>query len=768
MKLRILSIAAVAISGMILAVLPAAAAGPGPQDHTWNVTYSTTTLGGNADVTVTLGLGAGSAPGSGVPDTSFFHDATTRYAGIQPAPGNLGDNVGRIDFDIQTNATGAAGNIDPTTGQPPSCNGTGTLHPSIANVTILQSFAPTSAPTLAQQVSTKADPIHPGFSFDQEPDLAAGGVPMAVTHAPDWYAPVLNALNIPFANTTRGWGGATVLVNHTSVTFLTVNALGGNYAAVTVLGDPRGEFATAGQSTITCPPFSSAVKTLALSLSSGPPTGGGWTQANCNGAGTTDYFGTLMASYGACAAGSTAAPGGVSSNKITGTGCGATCPYKIALATEADLDSDGRFAGWDNCRADANAGQADANSNGIGDRCKGDTPATTSAVWLNSTGGALGNATVACGGVFNTLAPWKACQDADLDGALNMVDNCPLVPNAPLASWLKDSANNVLDNQGSPARDGLGIACSPVGNIPGGGGGYAPGLVYDGYSTTGAATGSPTWGTGTYRDWSDICDQGFTVGGAPLAATCQSTGGTDTILDSNNDGYADFSNAVAAGVPGGVCSEDHEADSNGDGYSDAMQATPHSTITGCAVAPAGGGRNEDPLGNASGCFTNPALAKADLNGNDAINSSDLTLFAGAFGKSVSAGTLFGAYDPKSESDFNHDNSINSTDLTLFASAFGKTVSTGATPSCVAQEFYSVKNGVYTVAWDRMGAGPHIISITCPVGTGGTSVAATNQTVVGTSGKVTYNGLTTTLWPDPAMACTFKIDGGANLVKSSKF
>src|ERR1700674_5772716 len=105
MKLRILAMAVVAFSGMLLAVLPAAAAppcNPGscPQDHTWTVTYGSTTLNANADIKVVLNLGqlGPAEPGGGVPDTSFFHDATTRYAGVVPTPGNPGDNVGTIDF----------------------------------------------------------------------------------------------------------------------------------------------------------------------------------------------------------------------------------------------------------------------------------------------------------------------------------------------------------------------------------------------------------------------------------------------------------------------------------------------------------------------------------------------------------------------------------------------------------------------------------------------------------------------------------------------
>jgi hypothetical protein len=61
------------------------------------------------------------------------------------------------------------------------------------------------------------------------------------------------------------------------------------------------------------------------------------------------------------------------------------------------------------------------------------------------------------------------------------------------------------------------------------------------------------------------------------------------------------------------------------------------------------------------------IAAADLNGSGSVNSSDLTLFAGAFGNAA-----VDQYDPIQESNLNHsaDGAVNSSDLTLFAGVFG--------------------------------------------------------------------------------------------------
>ncbi|HSA59642.1 MAG TPA: thrombospondin type 3 repeat-containing protein [bacterium] len=106
-------------------------------------------------------------------------------------------------------------------------------------------------------------------------------------------------------------------------------------------------------------------------------------------------------------------------NTTAGDGCSATCD------TESDTDGDGAVDVADNCPNVANADQADADSDGIGDACD-----------VGGTGGALG--------------------DDDGDGVSNNVDNCPNVANA---------------DQEDTDTDGIGDACDCNGGDCTGGGG---------------------------------------------------------------------------------------------------------------------------------------------------------------------------------------------------------------------------------------------------------------------------------------------------------
>ncbi len=730
MKLKILAVVAVALAIMATAGSAVAVPGIGPQDHAWTVVYSSTAAGANPniDVTLTLGTNGGIAT---PPDTPFFHDATTTYGGITPGcyvqgavtcPAaqqlHLGDNTGKIGFSIQTNLQFPLSNNISTVGggQPPQC-GTGGTPVTVAPASTLI-YAATTNPA-DPVVSTKHDPAtdpSPNLAFDQEPDTAKGGMPMAISHLPDWYLPVLSALGVPTDNiVSRNYALATVLTNHTSVNFIAVNPLNGTYISVTVLGDPRGAFSVSGQTVDTCPPFSSTVNQFGMSIA--PPGGlgqGSW--ATCK-----DYFGAPVAGCTTYAG----ATGGSADLTITGT-MGNTYPYKIAVATTPDVDNDGRFAGWDNCNADANPTQTDANNNGIGDACK-----AGGATWQNSTASAKTNAGTTCAPGFPTAAPFNACQDADGDGALNSVDNCPLVPNGPLASWLMNGAT-VLDNQADNDRDGIGNACDPQPNIPGDGNGYAPVTFFQ--------YGAAAFATGKYHDYNDVCDQGFTVGGAASAPTCVVSLATDQgQLDSNNDGVPDFANPGA----GLACVQDHASDSNGDGYTDSDEATPPGAATCTGAYPAGGGMGVDPLGTTAGCFSNPSLAKTDVNLDGATNGLDLNALAGNFTK-----IWLNSTDKVAETDFNGDHQVNGLDLNKLAQNFTKTV----LGSCTGTLAFSTKNSVYTVAWDRLSTGVppvHTVGIMC------TGVGAPNTTtnVSGNSGRYTLPIPTT-------IPCTFTIDAVA--------
>ena len=755
MKFKIMAFIAVAASAMLAMAGPAFGSNPntaGPQDHTWTVSYTSTTAGSHPDIGVVLTLGTLSSPGDA--DTSFFHDATTTYSGIEPAGSralpapNAGDMIGQIGFHIQTNvnlANVGTNNIDPLgTGQEPHCDSTGLPVTVLAATTPIFSASKNAAdPTpvsSAPDPATANDPTPQGtanLSFDQEADALNGGRPMGVTHIPDWYNPVLTGLGIPTGQIVgRGMAIATVLVNHTSVSFITVDTgvpapTPGLYATVTVLGDPRGIFNSTGQTTITCAPFDSTVTnfgTTKAATAANTGTGADWTACK-------DYFGNALSTYvpaPACTPSAVSA-GGIFATTVTSTA--GTYPYKIAVSTSADLDNDGKGIGSaDNCPVDANASQTDTNSNGIGDACDG---LGESAVWVNSTVADGGACTA---GTFPTSPPWNVCQDADGDGALNTVDDCPLVPNADLASWLS-SGGVSLDNQADNDRDGIGNACDPQPNIPGDGNGYAP-VSFTGFP----GGGSPAWAAGTYRDYNDVCDQGFTVGGAVSAKTCVTASGTEQgQLDSNNDGIPDVA------IVSGACVQDFAADSNGDHYSDAYEASPPGIgALGCT----GGvnGINIDPLADAPGCYTNVKLAKSDMNADGNINGLDLSILASAFTKAWFVGS-----DKNARADITGDHLINGLDLSPFAGNFTKNVAA----NCATSAFYSTqKNTTYAIAWDRQTAGAHTINIVCT--TGAKPISSSTATVVGDAGKYSLPISTTA-----STGCTFKFDG-ATLAVTANF
>ncbi|MBF6601101.1 MAG: hypothetical protein IVW36_11385 [Dehalococcoidia bacterium] len=746
MKLKILAVV-VAVVAMLVTVGPAAAShSVGPQDHAWGVTYTSTTSGSNPTVAVTLELGQ-AGPSTPPPDTSFFHDATSSYAGIVPAgvsgPANrLGEQVGDIGFTIQTNASLAlagTNNIDLTTGQPPQCGSPG-LAPNVpatstkiyvASIAGTGSGYPAGEP--AGVTSTAPNPATPGLAYDQNADAANGGMPYGVSHQPDWFAPVLAGIGITSSNVVgRGYALASVLTAKTSVNFLTINPQNGTFVSVTVLGNPTGAFNSASQGLVTCPKFTSTVTQFGVSAA-----GSNW--AACN-----DYFGNPVAG---CTPFNTAVGG---NNNLTVESAGAapgaapgvqvcngttTCGYKIAVSTTPDVDNDGRFSAWDNCDVDANAGQADANNNGIGDACKGG-----GSTWLNSTASAITNASLTClPGQATASPPFAPCQDADQDGALNSVDNCPLVPNADRDSWLK-SGTTILDNQLDNDRDGIGNACDPQPNIPGTGSGYAA-TTFNAPGIPGAASYTPAWATGAYKDYNDVCDQGFTLGGAAAPQTCNTTAGTDQgTLDSNNDGTPDFL------VVGGACVQDFASDSNGDGYRDGIEAAPSGSL-GCSGGfPGSGGMNKDPLGITAGCFSNTELVRTDINADGSVNGLDLAALASRFTK-----LWVNATDNVAVADVNGDHFINGLDLTKLAGNFTKGVAANCTNQAKATRAAGVVGDNYTIAWDRVTGGPtHTINLTC---TGASPINST-QVVNGNSGKYVLSAIPANARP----TCTVTFDG----------
>ena len=528
-------------------------------------------------------------------------------------------------------------------------------------------------------------------------------MPYEVNRVPDWYGPLLTSLGIPSSLVKgRSFGIAQTVpgVAQTSVDFLIIDATGGVYANVTVLGNPIPVFdnTSAGQTLLTCPPFASTVNTSGLSSAVA------W---SCTHAavppvvtvGTYDasaFTSSCTPAGGAAGSGTGPGPGGVVLSTVNNTVC-TTCNYEIAISSGYNLDGDATGGGiqlynsQDNCALNANGTQADANSNGIGDACKG------GGAWANASASAITNASFTCdlsdadhtpltaptGGVGSH---WAKCQDADQDGALNTVDNCPLTANP-----------TQLDS----IRDGVGDACRPIpGSNPdagaiGTGTGYAPGTL------TGITS------VGTVKDFDDICNAPFTIGtGAGTASCLDIAAGTYAIfappiavpgsgqvltfttagalagVDSNDNAIPDFLDLGS----GNDCLGDHNADANHDGYSDFDEATQRSTTPGCNAAsykkPTAAGITavtSDPIANCAGrnskgsaaqiAAAKKAKSDVDLDGKTTI--LDISAAAGSFGSSI-----LGATDKRAEYNQDTDSKVTILDISAMAANFGVTV-----PSC---------------------------------------------------------------------------------------
>ncbi|MDE3096930.1 MAG: thrombospondin type 3 repeat-containing protein [Chloroflexota bacterium] len=687
MKLRLLAaIAVLALVGafgglfggnVAEAACPSPANGGCAADHTFSVTLNNYTVGSAPDTTVNLALGTGS-PASAPFPTAFFNEATTSYTGVAPVTppyaGKLGANVGTIDFTIQTNVDPSlvgSNNINLTTGQPPRCGATGTL--TVGSPTQIHAVTISALSATSPTVSSAPDLTNPPYTYDQEPDLSAGGggAPMGVTHVPDWYPPLLTSLGIIPSLVERGYAIAkTTPASQTTVSFLTIMPPGGATINVTFLGNPIALFNPTSQTTSTCPPFSTKVVTQ------GTATAHTW---DC----TTDYFGNPIPLPGSCTALSDV---GGPNQSLPAAG---TFDYQITLSTGLNLDGDQTTATppvplwdqWDNCPADANPTQSDANSNGIGDACK-----AGGTVWTNVSAGAVTNASITCApGAATSAAPFAPCQDADGDGVLNSVDNCPLTSNGPLTTPVLPQAQWQVDS----LKDGIGDACRP---------GMAGNLA--------VMTDVPGTGVGYPTEYAaqDLCGNEFTTGVGALLPYCVANGinmpgGVGVAFKNSNamnqnmtpDFMASFTKPSGAVVP---CTQDHISDTNLDGYSDAVEGTPPGASCPPGVDanhnlyPTGGGMpvgalNPTALGACAGrnfgTSTSPAtaaqnlgakIARADVKPDGVVNIADLGTVASKYGQ---GGFGLDATDSRNELDVKRDGVINIADLGSIAAQYGKSV-----------------------------------------------------------------------------------------------
>lgn len=643
------------LAGTIAALLTlpvARAAGPSPYDNSWTVTLSSYAPADSPTITAVVSVG-GSGGTAAPPDTAFFDMAGTTFSGITPSSPATGAQIGTVGYDIQTNGSLLPNNIQPS-GQAIECGAAGTTHITASNFPIYAAVKALASPTVDDTV------IVNGYPQDQAPDLAAGGAPLGLTHVPVWYPSFMGALGIPdTVIISRGFGIGATGNAHTSANIMTINATQGRYVQLSLLGNPTLGFQAQNQTQTACPPFSSSVQLFGTAVAHDWLASGG----QC-----TDYFGANIPS--GCSGETNGTAGTLT--RITGT-AGNAYDFVIQLSSAPDTDSDiaangnHLWADWDNCRVDPNPDQADSKQNGIGDACR------SGGSWAGTPSPAtLANAQMACDGsdVAHTAVedgpPWAPCQDADQDGVLNRIDNCPPIPNA---------------DQADSDHDIIGDVCDPQPHIPGTGSGYGP--------------------PQPYFDAGDICNAPFIVGTGAGIGSCLN-GGATHYADASSDGWPDFFN------PGSnVCWQEHKADANNDGYSDSDEGSPWGgTISSCAGQTQGNDNAADFAGSPKGVFpaksTIPAAAvlhdpllacpgrapvvnpdgslslslagkkaRADVNLDGKVNLLDLGSAASGFG----GGYLFPT-NLRAEFDQNGDGKVNLLDLGAMASSFGQTV-----PAC---------------------------------------------------------------------------------------
>ncbi|HYV84301.1 MAG TPA: thrombospondin type 3 repeat-containing protein [Patescibacteria group bacterium] len=154
------------------------------------------------------------------------------------------------------------------------------------------------------------------------------------------------------------------------------------------------------------------------------------------------------------------------------TSVGRSCNVSADCYADNDRDGDGIVDALDNCPLTANPAQTDSDGDHMGDACDPDCAGTTFSRICRGGGGA-GTTTctpsnTACNNpygyvnscqwyIVNSGSCSTADDDKDADGVPDPIDNCPTIPNPPVAagSYIQADAD----------RDGLGDACDPVSTL---------------------------------------------------------------------------------------------------------------------------------------------------------------------------------------------------------------------------------------------------------------------------------------------------------------
>jgi hypothetical protein len=241
-----------------------------------------------------------------------------------------------------------------------------------------------------------------------------------------------------------------------------------------------------------------------------------------------------------------------------------------------------------------------------------------------------------------TATPTTGVLDADGDGVLDAVDNCPAVPNADQLNsdrnFIDLPASKAFDDTSRPMSDGLGDACDPDDDNDG---------------------------------FPDATEGQIGPAGAQHALCPLASANTDPLVaDTDGDGTLDFAECALGTDPASAASKPATIvgpDADNDGLPDSLD--PNDALTdsdgdGVLDGVEFRGYNTDPLNsNSDGDACSDGKEIASLDGIASVNSIDLQQAAQSFSATQAAPYIL-------DFDVNKNGQINAIDLQFIARQFG--------------------------------------------------------------------------------------------------
>ena len=253
-----------------------------------------------------------------------------------------------------------------------------------------------------------------------------------------------------------------------------------------------------------------------------------------------------------------------------------------------DIDADGVADGTDNCVEDANAGQADADGNGVGDACDdrdGDDV-------IDASDNCADDANADQADMDEDGVGDVCDDDIDGDSVLNDVpDNCPLVPNGGQADGDGDGVGDACDDRDDDGTVDATDNCVDDANadqadVDGDGDGDVCDTDIDGDGVLNDPDNCPSVANAGQEDENsndigDACDDRDSDGTVDASDNCLDVANADQA-DTNGDGQGDACDTDIDGdgvdndAPDNCRSVSNagQVDADGDGTGDACDSTP--------------------------------------------------------------------------------------------------------------------------------------------------------------------------------------------------